>query len=55
MNFGDILALYMLSKGSGGGNQYLSSTWQIYQTLLDEDPDVVDILTLDWPWDNIDV
>ncbi|KAH8804578.1 hypothetical protein F5884DRAFT_418504 [Xylogone sp. PMI_703] len=52
---GDILAMYIkgLQDGSGG-DQFLASSWLIYNTLAREDPHVIQILANDFPWEEID-
>ncbi|KUJ24599.1 taurine catabolism dioxygenase TauD [Mollisia scopiformis] len=54
---GDILALFVVDQGSevGGGEQFLSSFWRIYQELLVTAPDVIKTLEAEArPWEIAD-
>lgn len=51
---GDILALHVRDDGGvgSGGEQYISSSWRIYNELLNTDPEVLEALaTPDWPFE----
>lgn len=51
---GDILALHVRDDGGAGsgGEQYVSSSWKIYNELLHTDPDVLETLaTPNWPFE----
>jgi hypothetical protein len=44
----------MNSMASKGGNQYLSSFWRVYNTLIEESPEVLETLADDWHWEKPD-
>jgi len=49
-----VLALYVRNDGAaqGGGEQFVTSFWRIYNELLATDPEVVDTLAAaDWPFE----
>jgi hypothetical protein len=52
---GDVLALYFQNISHQGGNQRLASSWQIYNALARESPDVIRILAENWPWENLNM
>ncbi|KND87487.1 hypothetical protein TOPH_07897 [Tolypocladium ophioglossoides CBS 100239] len=51
--FADILALYVKSKAATGGDQYLSSAWQVYNDMMKLCPDALRILAEDFPWPGV--
>ncbi|KAJ5664133.1 hypothetical protein N7507_004864 [Penicillium longicatenatum] len=48
---GDIISLLCLSPAAGAGESYLSSSWNVYNTLAKERPDLIHTLSQDWPVD----
>lgn len=51
---GDVLALHVRNEGErgAGGEQFVSSFWKIFNTLLETDPAVLDTMaTADWPFE----
>jgi len=48
---GDIISLLCLSPAAEGGESYLSSSWNVYNILAKERPDLIHTLSQDWPVD----
>jgi hypothetical protein len=48
---GDIISLLCLSPSAEGGESYLSSSWNVYNILAKERPDLIHTLSQDWPID----
>lgn len=51
---GDILALHVRNDGgaAAGGDQFIVSFWQIYNELLEKDPEVLETMAEpDWPFE----
>lgn len=48
---GDIISLLCLSPAAEGGQSYLSSSWNVYNILAKERPDLIHTLSQDWPVD----
>ncbi|CEO58945.1 Putative Taurine catabolism dioxygenase TauD, TfdA family protein [Penicillium brasilianum] len=48
---GDIVSLLCLSPSAEGGESYLSSSWNVYNILAKERPDLIHTLSQDWPND----
>ncbi|KAJ5682388.1 hypothetical protein N7462_005553 [Penicillium macrosclerotiorum] len=48
---GDIISLLCLSPSAEGGESYLSSSWNVYNILAKERPDLIHTLSQDWPVD----
>lgn len=48
---GDIISLLCLSPAAEGGESYLSSSWNVYNILARERPDLIHTLSQDWPVD----
>ncbi|KAJ5204489.1 uncharacterized protein N7498_005368 [Penicillium cinerascens] len=48
---GDIVSLLCLSPAAEGGQSYLSSSWNVYNVLAKERPDLIHTLSQDWPVD----
>lgn len=48
---GDVVALLALEVAAQGGESKLASSWQVYNTLAKERPDLVHTLSQDWPCD----
>ena len=54
---GDILSLYVkvIGANTGGGEQYIASSWQIYNELQKTDPEILTALAApDWPFEDYD-
>ncbi|KAJ5082533.1 hypothetical protein N7532_011576 [Penicillium argentinense] len=48
---GDIISLLCLSPAAEGGESYISSSWNVYNILAKERPDLIHTLSQDWPVD----
>ncbi|KAJ5752926.1 hypothetical protein N7520_009843 [Penicillium odoratum] len=48
---GDIISLLCLSPAAEAGESYLSSSWNVYNILAKERPDLIHTLSQDWPVD----
>jgi hypothetical protein len=48
---GDIVSLLCLSPAAEAGESYLSSSWNVYNILAKERPDLIHTLSQDWPVD----
>ncbi|KAJ5097253.1 hypothetical protein N7456_007974 [Penicillium angulare] len=48
---GDIISLLCLNPAAEGGESYLSSSWNVYNILAQERPDLIHTLSQDWPVD----
>ncbi|KAJ6109402.1 hypothetical protein N7486_001637 [Penicillium sp. IBT 16267x] len=48
---GDIISLLCLSPAAEAGESYLSSSWNVYNILAQERPDLIHTLSQDWPVD----
>lgn len=48
---GDIISLLCLSPAAEGGESYLSSSWNVYNILAKERPDLIHTLSQGWPVD----
>lgn len=48
---GDIISLLCLSPAAEGGESYLSSSWNVYNILAKERPDLIHTLSQEWPVD----
>lgn len=51
---GDILAMHVRNDGGpgNGGEQFVSSFWSIYNTLLEKDPAVLEtMMEAQWPFE----
>ncbi|KAJ5578206.1 uncharacterized protein N7459_007170 [Penicillium hispanicum] len=48
---GDIISLLCLSPSAEAGESYLSSSWNVYNILAKERPDLIHTLSQDWPVD----
>jgi Taurine catabolism dioxygenase TauD, TfdA family. len=48
---GDIVSLLCLNPAAEGGESYLSSSWNVYNILAKERPDLIHTLSQDWPVD----
>ncbi|PVH98877.1 taurine catabolism dioxygenase TauD [Periconia macrospinosa] len=53
-DLGDIVTLYTLEKGKGGGSFRLASSGQIYNTLVKSRPDILRTLSQDFLFDSMD-
>ncbi|KAJ5482023.1 hypothetical protein N7475_000835 [Penicillium sp. IBT 31633x] len=51
---GDIISLLCLNRATEGGESYLSSSWNVYNILAKERPDLIHTLSEDWPVDGFD-
>ncbi|KAH6988118.1 hypothetical protein BKA56DRAFT_612842 [Ilyonectria sp. MPI-CAGE-AT-0026] len=51
--FADILALYVKSTAAIGGDQYLSSSWRVYNDMMESCPDALRILAQYFPWPEV--
>lgn len=48
---GDIISLLCLNTAAEAGESYLSSSWNVYNILAKERPDLIHTLSQDWPVD----
>lgn len=48
---GDIISLLCLSPAAEAGESYISSSWNVYNILAKERPDLIHTLSQDWPVD----
>lgn len=48
---GDIISLLCLNRAAEGGKSYLSSSWNVYNILAKERPDLIHTLSEEWPVD----
>ncbi|KAB2571941.1 hypothetical protein DBV05_g9398 [Lasiodiplodia theobromae] len=48
--YADMLSLYVRGQAAVGGEQYLASSWTIYNKLMQQAPEVLHILAGDWKW-----
>ena len=48
---GDIISLLCLNTAAEAGESYLSSSWNVYNILAKERPDLIHTLSEDWPVD----
>ncbi|KAF9252151.1 hypothetical protein CBS147333_479 [Penicillium roqueforti] len=48
---GDIISLLCLNRAAEGGESYLASSWNVYNILAKERPDLIHTLSQDWPVD----
>jgi len=49
---GDNLALYVQSTSSEGGNIHLASFWQLYNKMVEDEPEALKLLAENWPWED---
>ena len=48
---GDIISLFALETAVEGGVSKISSSWQVYNDLAQNRPDLIDTLSKSWPFD----
>jgi len=48
---GNILSMFTLSMSQSGGNQHLSSFWRVYNTMMERNPEAIEILAQEWHWE----
>ncbi|KAF4545852.1 Taurine catabolism dioxygenase [Lasiodiplodia theobromae] len=48
--YADMLSLYVRGQAAEGGEQYIASSWTIYNKLMQQAPEVLRILAGDWKW-----
>ena len=51
---GDIVALLAVSVAAEGGRSKIASSWEVYNNLVEERPDLVKTLSENWPCDRFD-
>ncbi|KAF8646251.1 hypothetical protein AX16_007308 [Volvariella volvacea WC 439] len=47
----DIVSLFALEVAKEGGESFISSSWRVYNELAEKRPDLVKVLSEDWPFD----
>ena len=48
---GDIVSLFALETAAEGGVSKISSSWQVYNDLAENRPDLINTLSQPWPFD----
>ncbi|KAJ3514730.1 hypothetical protein NLJ89_g2199 [Agrocybe chaxingu] len=48
---GDIISLYVLETAAEGGTSRISSSWRVYNELVETRPDLIKTLSEPWPFD----
>lgn len=48
--YADMLSLYVRGQAAVGGEQYIASSWTIYNKLMQQAPEVLRVLAGDWKW-----
>lgn len=48
---GDIVSLFALNTAAQGGESKLASSWKVYNELAKTRPDLIKVLSEEWPFD----
>ncbi|GME48611.1 Taurine catabolism dioxygenase [Neofusicoccum parvum] len=48
--YADVISLLVKSQAAVGGEQYISSSWTLYNELLEQAPEDLQVLAEDWQW-----